>query len=248
MLTFVTWKWSSPFQNGRSFASRWVNELRAQVGRNFNRPHAFVCITDDTAGLDARVEAVPMPDTGLDQLRTLHTPIEKDGKTVYFPSCYRRLWMFSEAARSLGEWVFCLDIDVVIVGALEPLVDFEGNFVGWVRAADGVHRLRDQLAGAIYKLRTGSHTEVWDDFDPATSPAESHAAGYRGSDQAWMSHKLMPLPNPQWTQEDGLRKVGPRRPRSSDRVLFTIGLRPPWSAEAHRMAPWLKNYCPLETA
>src|SRR5690606_9581381 len=29
-----------------------------------------------------------------------------------------------------------------------------------------------------------------DDFDPQTSPKETNAAGYRGSDQAWISYRL----------------------------------------------------------
>ena len=39
-----------------------------------------------------------------------------------------RLFMFSRGAGLFGHQVLCLDIDVVIVGTLKPLMDYEGLF------------------------------------------------------------------------------------------------------------------------
>lgn len=242
--TFVCWKWKSPYENGRSFPSRAVNELRARIRKHYRAPHRFVCITDDTAGLDASIEVRELPATGLGEVRTLLEPVQMGGRLVHYPSCYQRLWIFSEAARELGDLLFQLDVDTLPVGDLVPLVrDFPGDFVGWLRAADGVYRMLPTLAGCAFKLRAGSRPDVFDDFDPASSPATAAAAGYRGSDQAWMSLKLLgPNAARMWTEADGLRKVGTKPPRRSDRLMFTIGLEPPWSPAAHRKYPWLRSH------
>ena len=243
-LTFVTWKWKSTFPNDREFIPEAVNVLRRSVARHYRRPHRFVCITDDTEGLDQKVEVFPPPFTGLEELRTLRGPAKrfsKDGKLVRlisFPSCYRRLWMFSKQAQQLGEWVFCLDLDCLVVGDLEPLVDdVPGDFVGWLREVNR-WRTRPALAGAIYKLRTGSHPEVWEDFDPIESPVLSQQAGYSGSDQAWLSYKLLPAKDRMWTSDDGLGKPGSVQ-RPNDRIVFTTGYAPPWSDEGKRKRPWV---------
>lgn len=243
-LAFVCWKWKSPFPNDREFPADAVNVLRASVAKQYGRPHRFVCITDDTDGLDSRVEAIPLPETGLEQLKTLRPPANRfDHKgrlvrQIEFPSCYRRLWMFSEEAKQIADWVFCLDLDCLIVGNLEPLIDdFPGDFVGWLREVNR-WRTRPALAGAVYKLRTGSHTEVWEDFDPAKSPKQAERAGYSGSDQAWMSYKLLPTSDRMWTDADGLGKAQLSGQRPTDRIVFTSGYAPPWSEEYSRKRPW----------
>ena len=39
-------------------------------------------------------------------------------------------------------------------------------------------------------ITAGTLQEIWSDFDPATSPKEASDAGFRGSDQAWISYRL----------------------------------------------------------
>lgn len=244
MISFICWKWRSPFKDGRVFGSEHVNVLRASVAKHYPSPHRFVCITDDTSGLDARVEAFPMPETGLEGLRTPRSPATRADargrvvRRIPFPSCYRRLWMFSKEAEQLGEWVFCLDLDCLIVGEIAPLVDdFPADFVGWMRET-GPRRPKPSVAGAVFKLRTGSRTDVWNDFNPDKSPRRAAEAGYTGTDQAWMSYKLLPTSERMWTDADGLGKPG-ERPRPGDRILFTAGYAPPWSDEYARKRPWV---------
>ena len=64
----------------------------------------------------------------------------------------------------------------------------------------------NKIAGGIWLLTTGSHPEVWDRFDPETSPQIAWQQGHRGSDQAWMSHCLYP-PRQRFTSKDGLWKM-----------------------------------------
>jgi hypothetical protein len=109
-----------------------------------------------------------------------------------FPSCYVRLWLFSqEAHRALGvRKVLLLDVDLVVRKSLAPLFDPEDDFVGWLPIRDWGSKIR--VGGGIYLLRLGTRTGVWDDFikDPTDAIRRARLAGYRGSDQAWLSYKL----------------------------------------------------------
>ncbi len=62
--------------------------------RHVHIPHRLVCVTDDPAGIDPRVEIVPL----WDKCRALG-------------GCYNRLWVFSHEARDLfGDRFVCIDL------------------------------------------------------------------------------------------------------------------------------------------
>lgn len=247
-VSVTCWKWRSAQPSGpRYFDSSHVNVLRAMVERNLPIPHRFVCITDDTEGLDPRIEAFPMPSRTFDDLGNPHQHkydvARSWGSKKYFPSCYRRLWIFSEEAKVLGERVFALDVDVIVTGSLVPLVEREESFVGWCDERNE----RPRVAGGAYLLRTGSHTDVWNDFDPEKSPGIALQAGYTGSDQAWMSYKLCPQDVAMWGRADGLTKITwlQRGPVDSTRLVFTAGHSPPWDRGVQKRYPWLTRFWTL---
>jgi hypothetical protein len=237
MISFVCWKWS-PFESvhdsQRLFHSDHVNVLRAMIARHYPMPHRFICITDDPAGLDAGVEALPLP-VRFDRLAS--------PSGARFPSCYARLWNFSRAAAAvLGERIFCLDIDVVILRDIRHLVARSEPFVGWCD-----ERFRwNKIAGGAYFMTTGSMPYVWENFDPLTSPTEAFKAGNPGSDQGWMSYCMYPPPG-RWNPADGLVKINwtpegaPSAPADAC-IVFTSGLSPPWSNETQRKYPWIKSH------
>jgi hypothetical protein len=254
------WKWKPAQPSGRSFDSSHVNVLRAMVARHLPIPHRFVCITDDTNGLDSRIEAVPMPPQTFDSLvnveyRITARPLRRHWRwrvvpgtnrniesTKHFPSCYRRLWLFSEEAQALGDRILALDVDVIVTGSLVPLIERDESFVGW---CDELNE-RPRIAGGVYLLRTGAHMDVWTEFDPATSPRIAAEAGYKGSDQAWMSYKLWPNVAV-WGRADGLTKITwlNGEPDESTRLVFTSGHSPPWNKDVRKCHPWLKKHWTL---
>jgi hypothetical protein len=240
----VSWKWKPALPSGpRYFDSSHVNVLRAMVARHLPIPHRFVCITDDTDGLDPRIEAVPMPPERFEDLVNPHQHkydrARSWGEKKYFPSCYRRLWAFSEEAKVLAERILSLDVDVVVTGSLLPLVERDETFVGWCDERNEIPR----VAGGAYLLKTGAHTDVWDDFDAANSPRDALEAGYSGSDQAWMSYKLRGIGG-RWGRADGLTKITwlKGEPDETTRLVFTAGHSPPWSRDVQRRYGWLTNY------
>lgn len=177
MISVVTFKWSTPGYRSK-FTAEHVNIMRAMVRRQYKKPHRFICITDDPKGIDPDIEVFPMWDDFKD--------IPNPTWGAKGPSCYRRLKVFhSDFERIAGKRFVCIDLDAVIVGDLEPLWDRPEDFVIY-REPCGEWPYN----GSMFLMTAGCRRQVWDDFDPLKSPRETNAAGYRGSDQAWISYRL----------------------------------------------------------
>lgn len=179
--TVVFWLWGDE-NSTRSFEPEHVNVVARSISRTASEPLRIVCVAERNVGFDSGVEVFPMP-LEASRLGAIRSP---EGQR--FPSCYRRLWMFSEAAKALGDYVLLLDIDLVVLGDLAPLFDTSKEFIGWRPYRDWGRQKR--VGGGIYMLKTGSRTEVWTSFTGYRSIQEARAAGFRGSDQAWMSYRL----------------------------------------------------------
>ena len=230
MKSIVCWLWGG----NRDFQPVHVNTLARMVERHLPEPHRFICITDNPNGFSHRVEVVQTPPAAaaLGQLRTPEKP--------HFPSCYRRLWMFSEEAKCLGDRVLLVDIDLVVVNDLRPIFDMPQEFVGWRPYRDWGAPMR--FGGGIYLMTPGTRRKVWDDFKGPASIAEARAAGFRGSDQAWISYKLG-LSEAYWGREAGIYSIRDMKgtehqlPRDA-RLVQLNGPTKPWSV-AGRQIPWI---------
>ena len=198
------------------------------VARHYTKPHRFICITDDPAGLDGGIEAVPLWDDHR------HVPNPTGGGR---PSCYLRLKLFDPAMREvIGDRFVMLDLDCVILGPLAPLFDRPEQAVFW-----NAPKVPWPYNGAMMMMDTGCRPQVWGDFDPQTSPATTQARGYRGSDQAWISHKLG-HGEAVWKESDGVFYLGAmrnrRQPPPHAKIVFTTGGSAPWTLPF----PWVKRH------
>jgi hypothetical protein len=237
MKTICTWLWNDGSTRSKSFAPAHVNALRKMIARNLPEPHRFVCIADSSEGFDPEVEVMPTPEAAK-RLGELKSP--EGGR---FPSCYRRLWMFSDEARVLGERVLLIDIDLVVVADITPIFEPTDEFVGWRPFRDWGNQCR--FGGGIYLLTPGTRTNVWNDFTGPKSIAEARAAGFRGSDQAWISYKLSQS-NPYWDRESGIFSIRDFRTEQHNlpadaRLVQMNGPIKPWMAEAQRI-PWIRQH------
>ena len=181
-VSVVCWLWSGTGLGDRPYLPEHVNTLRRAVARHLSLPHRFICVADSAEGFDADVEVFKTPAEAR-AVGKLRTP--EGGR---FPSCYRRLWNFSEGAKALGDRLLCIDIDLVPTADWAPLFDRPEDFVGWRPYRDWGHRLR--FGGGIYLLKAGARTRIWSEFTGADSMNQARRAGFRGSDQAWLSYKL----------------------------------------------------------
>lgn len=189
MLDVVTFKWSTPGYRSE-FTGEHVNTLASMVRRNYHKPVRVTCVTDDPTGIDARVRVLPLWDDHA-QLKSPH-----GGNN---PACYRRLKLWSPEARDLiGERILCIDLDMVLTGDVTPLWDRPEDVVLW---KDNLNPTTP-YNGAMQLIRAGSRPRVWEDFNPATSPALARKAGFFGSDQAWLCYALGPG-EARWGTEHG---------------------------------------------
>lgn len=255
MISVVTFKWRKPGYRS-VFTAENVNITRRMVARNYPEPHRFICVTDEPEGIDPEVEIIPLWD---DHAR-ISNPTWVNG-----PSCYRRLKVFSEWFGSqVGDRFVVIDLDAVITGDMRPLWNRDEDFLIWRPG-----HARTPMCGSMFMLRAGAHKEIWDTFDAALSPRLASAAGYRGSDQAWISYCFKGDAKG-WTTADGVygfkdhickglrhrpnitlppRLAAQAKPQvnygalpAGARVVFFTGKPDPWDAEALKVAPWIKDH------
>lgn len=232
MLTFVCFKWKGKDPK-RVFLPEYVNALYRALADNYDKPFRFVCITDDPTGLI--VESMPLPD--MVDIPSPHGDM--------FPSCYRRLWLFSaEAAKVLPGQVACIDVDAVICGNVTQLFDRDEDCVMWHEPSSK----RFKYSGGLWMIRTGTRTHVWNDFDPHKSPKLTAEAGLVGSDQGWLSYCLDG--EAYWSRKDGVYRTRDIKPGCVPLVLQTPSHTKPWTGSFKTQFPqyyqqWARYYNPV---
>lgn len=233
-LTVVTFKWRAPPGYRSTFRGEHVDTLRRMVARHYQRPHRFICITDDASGIQE-------PDVELfeiwDDFSRVANPSGRKN-----PSCYRRLRLFAaQPGAFLGPRFVVLDLDCVILRDLAPLWDRPDPFVIWRSTTSG-----NPYNGSMWMLEAGARPHVWRDFDPDTSPRLTRRAGLYGSDQAWMAYAMGP-DEATWSPADGVHSYrnevesNGRLPKGA-RVVFFHGKTDPWDRTAQRLDWVRENY------
>ncbi len=238
----VCWKWAPAKGYRSSYLPSTVHTLAAMVRRHYRSDVRVICVTDDPAGIDSSVDVVPLWNDYAD------LPSPHGGKN---PSCYRRLRMFHpDIASVFGQRFVSLDLDTVIVGDVKPLWERTEDFVAWgdTNPLPGSH-----YNGSMILHTAGTRPQLWNDFDPATSPGNARRAGCFGSDQGWISYRLGPG-EAKWSKADGVysyrNHIRPNRgvlPENARLVSFH-GAEDPWGAEAQGLS-WVKaHYCAEQVA
>lgn len=123
--------------------STYVNNLYYGVKRFANQLFKFVCFTN---------ESIPDLDSGIETREFLiHTKI----------GVLPRLYMFSKDAGLFGHQVLCLDLDIVITGKLDTLMNYRGRFCSRSSFANP-----DKIDGDVMSFQAGKLTELlfWNPF------------------------------------------------------------------------------------
>ncbi len=98
---------------GTRYGPEWVNRLAAMVRRNTTWNIRFVCFTDDPTGIRPDIECQPLPQVKFDPAL---------GK--YWP----KLGLMQESLGGLDGMTLYLDLDVVVIGNLDPFFTYEARF------------------------------------------------------------------------------------------------------------------------
>lgn len=204
--TIVCFKWRPRNGYPLKFASEDVNLLYARMKQHYPEMQRFVCVTDDNRGLRSEVEFAPLDSV----FAHLQNPSWRRG-----PGCHRRLIAFNpKFERIAGTRFAVIDIDIKPVDYLGPVFDRTEDFIGWRSGRPGGKR-QEQFGGALLMMTAGARAQVWERFakNPEHAIQTALAAGYHGSDQAWISYCLDKDGEAYWTEADGVyyyRKLVPK--------------------------------------
>jgi hypothetical protein len=188
MLTVATYWWNDP-KWPNLYGPEDIRLLQRQVKRNLGIPHRFACITDD-----------PSPFSGDQDIKTI-----KLDRTKYVPgTCYARLMTFHPNGQEIfGERLLTLDIDAVITGPLNNIVNRSEDLVFWRNPTripyDNPTRPGRCYYNASIVLHTpGTAPALWEKFDPTTPDFR---------DEQWYTSALCGPDIPHWTGEDGVYRL-----------------------------------------
>lgn len=245
MLEVICWKWKPFGQYRSSFGPSTVNVLRSMVARNLKLPHRFTCVTDDSRGIDGDIRIVDINSLASAKYARVPNP-----SSVRNPSCYRRLFLFSDEARDVfGMKVVSMDLDMVVVDDLTPLFDRDVDFVIWggQTVQPNVPQVYNWFNGSLMMHKPGTRTKVWTDFDPRTSPAKANQNGCRGSDQGWISYALGRSEST-WGCADGVYSyrnhvlpAGGRLAKNA-RIVAFHGQFDPWMKDVQTRHAWVREH------
>jgi hypothetical protein len=155
-LTVSVWKW------GEKYGPEYVERLAAGVARNLAQPHDF-CV---------------------------FSPPNEDEHLTTIPGCFARLRMFDPAWQERngfkpGDRILNLDLDLIVTGSLDELVNRPESFV-ILQGANAANPC--PFNGSAFMLRAGEHADVWTDF---SLEAASKVPAYEfPDDQGWLAHKI----------------------------------------------------------
>lgn len=236
----VLWKWNPADGVQRIYDSSHVNHLARAIHKYADGVAVRVlCVTDDPDGI-TECETYPLWDD-CSKLR--------NASGTHFPSCYRRLKLYDRQTQRdlripLADRVLGLDLDVLVTGSLKDILTKEGLYVGW-KLSGSPHN--EVYNGSFQMFTAGSLRYIWDTFDPKLSPITANAAGWRGSDQAWLSMNLIgkegcaDIPYPAFASYPlHVRKLGGFS--SKTRLVFFHGRKKPWLPETRAEASWISRY------
>lgn len=231
-LSVVCWRWHTPGYRS-TFGAEQVTVLRNMVRRHYTAPHRFICVTDRPKDIAPDIETVPL----WDEFSNIPNPHGKGN-----PSCYRRLRAFSaEIEAVFGKRFVSVDLDTVICGDLAPVFDFPEDFRIW-----GETDVRSHYNGSLWGMTAGARRQVYEKFDPKTSPKEHHRAGKFGSDQGWISH-ILGKGEKVWSTKDGVYSYrkhiatdGNKLPKNAVLINFH-GRVDPWSQKGQQI-DWVRAH------
>mgnify|MGYP007100059783 CR=1 FL=1 len=232
MLKIVCFKWKPVNFYRTYFGGEQVNILRNMVKRHLTIPHEFICITDNAEGIDPDIKIIPL----------WESPVKKFGG-ILKPNCFTRIRAFSKEMKEIIGDEFCwLDLDCVILNNIDSLFHGHATFRMWEATNP-----ENYYNGSMVYMQAGARAEVWEKFNPETSPREAADAGFVGSDQAWISH-ILGKGEQTYNAMDGVYtyryirdRFTPDQYPQNARIVFFPGKFNPWDEVLQMHHSWIKN-------
>lgn len=164
---------------GTLFGPDHVNRLYSGARRNLSRPVRFLCMTEHADGIHPDIEILPLP------VEPFHDAMNAVLAVANRQGAMRKVSLFRPGLiPNLDGPLLGLDLDVVITGALDPLLDRNPGKVlmraDWVEARRG----RKTGHGSVFRFDPAVHGWLYDTFaaDPTGQVEKA-----RGSEQRYTS-------------------------------------------------------------
>ena len=142
--TVICLKW------GTRYGPEYVNRLYSMVTRHTERDLRFICITDDSSGIENGVEIMPMPAFTLPEFFR------------YRP--FRRMFIWQDDFCGLSGHILHFDLDLVVTGSIDGFFDHEPDcaFVSaenWTQFGQSIANM------SVFRFRIGSNPHLWSQFE-----------------------------------------------------------------------------------
>lgn len=145
---------------GTKYSAEYVNILADMVRRNLpdGHPGQFVCFTDDPIGLDASIAVRELPGN--------------------LEGWFNKIYLFKHGLFDDGDRILYFDLDTVIVGALDQIVAYDGDFA----ILRDFYRSKG-LQSSVMAWEANSVSFLWDEYEREGFPEPA------GGDQAWIERQ-----------------------------------------------------------
>ena len=131
-------------KHGKLYDSSYVNKLYNMVQRHLKLPHRVVCFTDDATGINFNVECRKLPES------------------TVFTGWWWKPYVFNKSHFDPSDVNMFIDLDMVIVGDMEPLFNYEvGKIVGMRDVIATLQPNVRKLGSAVVRW-TGDYSFIWD--------------------------------------------------------------------------------------
>lgn len=143
---------------GPVYDYRYVNALAKAVKHNVTVDYEFVVLTDDATGFSSDVDHV---------IKFAHD----------FPTWWGKIELFNPNTFNTDQ-IFYMDLDTVIVGNIDEMVSYDGDFAG-LRDFYALH----SLGSGVMAWNKHKVSQIYDKFLPRSREI---ITGYQGGDQVWI--------------------------------------------------------------
>ena len=153
---------------GDKYGPIYVNNLYNMIERHLTVPHRFVCFTDNTVGLNPKIEI-------------------KLIQSQRFSGWWWKPYIFKADHFSDGDTNLFFDLDMVIVNNIDNIANYLPNdFVGLQDVGRVFKRGADRLGSAVLKWPANQYTDIWTNLD--ANP--NYVRQFQGDqDYIWNLHK-----------------------------------------------------------
>lgn len=207
-------------KQGKKYPAKYVNVLANMVMRNmWLEPYDFVCFTDDREGIDPWIRTEPLP--------------------FEAPGWWGKMGLYQKEIPGVRtKKILFLDLDVVITGSLDPVLQLDSDFA-LIRdfpassLEAGKSHGNDGNTSAVL-LKVGSHAEIWETYEKAGHPMDVNSG-----DQEWINRKFphsFDLIPEALAQSYRLNNLDKRFPSGCSIVMFHGEPKP------HECGGWVSEY------